>query len=172
MEFAQLIAERYSVRKFSAEPVSESDIQAILEAARLAPTACNKQPCRVLVLQTPESMARLKHCATYTFDAPMAIAVCGVTSEAWVRPYDQDNAFVVDAAIIGSHIMLAVHNLGLGSTWVGHFDPSAFRNLFKLPPNVTPVAIFPIGHPAPDARPSPMHGKRRDLNELVVRETF
>lgn len=172
MEFSQLIAERYSVRKFSPEPVSESDIQAILEAAQLAPTACNKQPCRVLLLQKAESMARLKHCTTYTFDAPMAIVVCGVAGEAWVRPFDQDNASVVDASIIGTHIMLAVHNLGLGSTWVGHFDPAAFRMLFKLPSNVVPVAIFPIGHPATDAKPSPMHTKRRTLDELVVNETF
>lgn len=172
MDFSQLIAERYSVRKFSSEPVSEKDVQAILEAARLAPTACNKQPCRVLLLEKPESIARLKHCTTYTFDAPLVLAVCGVTDEAWVRPFDQANASIVDASILGTHIMLAVHDLGLGSTWVGHFDPAVFRVLFNLPANVVPVALFPIGHPASDARPSPMHAQRRELEELVVREKF
>lgn len=172
MEFMQLIRDRYSVRKLSPKPVDDATVQAILEAARVAPTAVNKQPQRILVLKKPESMAKLKECTPYTFDAPMALAVCCNLDEAWVRPYDARNSGVVDASVVAAHIMLAVHDLGLGTTWVGHFDPVAFRKLFNLPLNVEPVAIFSIGHLAPEAKPAHLHAKRRPLEETVVYESF
>ncbi len=172
MEYNQLIKERYSVRKFSPQPVEEAALAAILEAARLAPTAVNKQPQRILVLRDPADMEKLKTCTPFTFHAPMALAVCCNRDEAWVRPYDGYNSAVIDAAIVGTHIMLAAHNLGLGSTWVGHFDPVVFRKAFRLPDNVDPVALFPIGHPAPEARPTPQHQSRRALAETVVYDSF
>jgi nitroreductase len=172
MEYSSLIKERYSVRKFSAQPVGQSTIDAILEAARVAPTAVNKQPQRILVIQGAEGMEKLKLCTPYTFDAPMALAVCCNMDEAWVRPYDNYNAGFIDASIVGAHIMLAVHDLGLGSTWVGYFDPAVFRKSFNLPANIEPVALFPIGYLAPDARPSHLHAKRRPLEETVVYDSF
>lgn len=172
MEFGQLIKERYSVRKFSDKPVEDDTVQAILEAARVAPTAVNKQPQRILVLRSAESMEKLKKCKPYAFNAPMAIVVCCNKDEAWVRPYDNYNSAVIDAAIVATHVMLAVHDLGLGSTWVGHFDPAAFRTLFNVPANIEPVAIFPIGYLAPDAKPAHLHEKRRSLEETVVNERF
>ena len=171
MEFDTLIRERYSVRKFTSQPVEESKVTAILEAARAAPTAVNKQPQRIVVLRG-ESMEKLKDCTPYTFNAPMALAFCCNRDEAWVRPYDGDNSAIIDAAIVGTHIMLAVHNIGLGSTWVGHFDPAAFRKMCNLPDNIEPVALFPIGYPAPDAKPAPPHEKRRPLEGTVVYESF
>lgn len=120
MEYSQLIKERYSVRKFSDKPVEDAKLAAILEAARVAPTAVNKQPQRILVIRDAAGMEKLKACTPYTFGAPMALAVCGHRDEAWVRPYDGYNSAIIDAAIIGTQIMLAVHDLGLGSTWVGH----------------------------------------------------
>ncbi len=76
MEFNQLIRDRYSVRKFSSQPVAADTVEAILEAARVSPTAVNKQPQRILVLRTAKDMEKLKECTPYTFDAPMALAVC------------------------------------------------------------------------------------------------
>ena len=172
MEFRNLAEERFSVRKFSSMPVEEASIQAILDVARLAPTAVNKQPQRILVLRGEESMAKLKECTPYAFNAPMAIAVCYHQDEAWVRPYDQDNSGLVDATIVGTHIMLMVHDLGLGTTWVGHFDLAVFRRQFNLPEAIKPVVIFPVGHPAPDAKPAPLHWKRRPLSETVVDTSF
>ncbi|MDR2893051.1 MAG: nitroreductase family protein [Deltaproteobacteria bacterium] len=172
MEFSQLVKDRYSVRKFSNQPVAESTVQAILELARVAPTAVNKQPQRILVLRTAKDMEKLKECTPYTFDAPMALAVCCNHDEAWVRPYDSYNSGVIDAAIIGTHIMLAAHDLGLGSTWVGHFDPAVFRKAYNLPANIEPVALFPIGYPAPDAKPAHLHAKRRPQDETTVYDSF
>lgn len=171
MEYGTLIRERYSVRKFADRPVEEKTLAAILEAARVAPTAANKQAWRILVIRK-SGMEKLANCTPYTFGAPMALAVCCNRSEAWVRPYDGDNAGVIDAAIVGTHIMLAVHDLGLGSTWVGHFDPAAFRAAFTLPESLEPVALFPIGYPAPEAKPAHLHEKRRPLQETVAYDAF
>lgn len=172
MEYSQLIRERYSVRKFSSQPVEECTVEAILEAARVSPTAANKQPQRILVIRDPANMEKLKQCTPYTFNAPMALAVCCDRNEAWVRPYDNDNSGVIDATIVSTHIMLAIHDLGLGSTWVGHFDPTVFRALYALPDSVEPVAIFPLGYLAPEAKPAHLHAKRRPLAETVVYERF
>jgi nitroreductase len=172
MEYSKLIQERYSVRKFSAQVVEQSKIATILEAARVAPTAANRQPQRILVLQGAKNMEKLKACTPYTFDAPMALAVCFNVNEGWVRPYDNFNGGIIDACIVGTHIMLAVHDLGLGSTWVGYFDPAVFRKSFNLPTSIEPVAIFPIGYSAPEAHPAHLHGKRRPLEETVVYDSF
>lgn len=172
MEYSQLIRERYSVRKLSDRPIEDGKVDAILEAARVSPTAVNKQPYRILVLRKREDMEKLAACTPYTFEAPMALVVFGKADEAWVRPYDGYNSHVVDASIIGAQIMLAVHDLGLGTTWVGHFDPAKLREIFQVPAELEPVVVFPIGYPAPDAKPAAMHGKRRPLGEVVVYDGF
>ena len=172
MEYSELIAKRFSVRKFSDEGVDEDTVRIILEAARLAPTAVNKQPQRILVITTSEGMEKLKKATQYTFNAPMALLVCCDRNDAWVRPIDHNSSGVIDASIVATHIMLCVHDLGLGATWVGYFDPSVLRREFNLPPTIEPVAIFPIGHPAKDAAPSPKHSKRRPLEEIVFYEHF
>lgn len=167
MEFGQLVKERYSIRKFSDRPVEAEKLTAILEAARLAPTAVNKQPYRILVLRGPAAMEKLKTCTPCSFRAPMAMVVCCREDEAWVRPLDQQNSAVIDAAVVGTHIMLAIHDLGLGATWVGHFDPAAFRAAFNLADGLEPVVIFPMGYPASDARAAAFHAQRRSLEETV-----
>ena len=172
MEFSDLVQERHSVRKFTRELVSLRDIDQILEAARVAPSADNRQPVRILVIRKPEGMERLKECTQYTFNAPMAIIVCCNRSEAWERVLDEQDTGFIDAAIVGTHIMLAVHDLGLGATWVADFHPGKVGQAFNLPGGVEPVAVFPIGHPAPDSRPSPQHDKRKRIKELVSYETF
>lgn len=171
MEYSQLVKERYSVRKLSDQPVDETKLAAILEAARVAPTAKNTQPQRLLVIKTPEGMEKLKKAAS-TFNAPMAIIVCTNHDEAWIRPYDNYDSSVIDASIVGTHIMLAIHNEGLGSTWIGYFNPEVVREEFKLPANIEPVAIFPVGYIAPDAKPAHLHEKRRPFAETVVYESF
>ena len=106
MQFKDLAAERYSVRKFSPEPVDAKTINEILAIANLAPTAVNKQPFRILTLTTPDGMEKLANCTKYTFHAPAAFIVCCVETEAWVRDYDNYNMGVVDASIVASILEL------------------------------------------------------------------
>lgn len=168
MDFLTLAKERYSVRKLDSREVEKEKLDSILQAAQLAPTACNKQPVHLFVVQTPEAMAKLGTCTPYLFGAPVAIIVCANADEEWVRPFDQDRSGVVDAAIVGTHIHLQVACCGLGTTWVGYFDPAKLVAEFQIPQNLTPIAIFPIGYPTAEAQPSPMHTQRKALEEMIT----
>ena len=172
MEYKDLVKDRYSVRKFSPQPVEEQKINSVLEAARVAPTAVNKQPYRILVLTDPDKVGRLNDCTPYAFNAPMALVVCACPSEAWVRPYDGQNSAFIDAAIIGTHLMLAIHDQGLGATWVGHFDSTALRQVYNIPETLEPMAVFPCGYPAAGAKPAHLHEKRRPPAETVYFNDF
>lgn len=90
-----------------------------------------------------------------SFDAPLALVVLADHATSWKRKYDGKDAADVDAAIVGTHIMLQAVALGLGSTWVGYFDPSALREAYHVPENLEPVAVFPVGYPAKGCKPVP-----------------
>lgn len=172
MEFEKLIAERYSVRKFRDEKLSEEDVEKILNAGHLAPTGCNYQPQRVLVLNTDESMEKLRSCTKCHFGAPSAMLVCYNSDETWKRPYDGALSAPVDAAIVATHMMLEAHNIGAGSCWVMHFNPEAMRKTFDIPENIIPVALLVMGYPAPDSEPIELHSKFRPMDEVVVYDRF
>lgn len=116
MDLMNLFKERHSVRKFSDKKVEKEKIDAILEAGRLAPTAVNFQPQRICVLESDESLLKLKDCTRYHFDAPLAIIVCYDNTVSWKRSYDNKDMGEVDASIVATHMMLEVTNLGLGTT--------------------------------------------------------
>ena len=100
MEFEQLISERYSVRSFTKQHLPQEVITKILQAGHKAPTGCNYQPQRILVLNTDESIERLRGCTRCHFDAPSAMLICHDTRESWKRPYDGALSSPVDAIIV------------------------------------------------------------------------
>ena len=172
MEFTNLIEERYSVRSFKPGHLPREVLERILRAGHLAPTGCNYQPQRILVLNTDESMEKLRACTKCHFGAPTALLVCHNTAESWVRKYDGALSSPVDAVIVATHMMLAAHNEGVGCCWVMHFDPAAVREAFGIPAGVEPAALLVMGYPAEDARPLPLHFKTRPLEETVVYDHF
>ena len=158
--FLKLARERYSCRSFSAKPVPDSAIAQIAEAARIAPTAANKQPVHIWVLRSPEALEKVKTASQYIYDAPVVFAVGFRQADAWVRKYDGKNGAEIDSAIVGSHIMLEAADLGLGCVWVGSFDPAALAAQFPQFEGYEISALFPLGWPSPNAAPSPNHTKR------------
>jgi nitroreductase len=165
MEYTELLAARYSVRAYRPDPVEDVKLQAVLEAARLAPTAANRQPFKLIVLHTAgrkEEIGRIYH-RPWFVQAPLVIAVCAVASEAWVRESDRFNARLIDAAIVADHLILAAANLGLGTCWIAAFNVDAARKILQLPEGVEPVIFTPLGYPAD--QPSPKI--RKSLDELV-----
>ncbi len=172
MEFEKLIADRYSVRSFRPEPLNREVIDKILKAGHIAPTGCNNQPQRILVMQSEESLQKLKDCTKCHFDAPCAMLICYSKEESWIRKYDGALASPVDAAIVTTHMMLAAHDLGVGSCWVMHFDPFAMRKNFQIPEGIEPLALLVMGYPAEDSAPRDLHEKVRPMEEVVFYETF
>ena len=172
MEFEKLITERYSVRKFRPEHLKKEDIEKILAVGHLAPTGCNFQPQRILVLNTDESMEKLKKCTKCHFDAPSAMLICCNKNESWVRKYDGAMSAPVDAAIVATHLMLAAHNIGVGSCWVMHFDPVAMKDTYNIPENIEPIALLVMGYPDDAATPHEFHSTFRPIEETVIYESF
>jgi nitroreductase len=173
MEFLNLARERYSVRKFSEQPVEKEKLDLILEAGRLAPPAGNLQPQRILVIESEEGREKVNKCTPCLFGAPMALLVCYDVQKSAKRKFDNFDTGTVDASIVTTHLMLEIADLGLGSTWVAHFDPVVTREVFALPENLIPVAFLPFGYPAEDAAPNEkMHSSRKPLDETVSYENF
>ena len=172
MEFEKLIADRYSVRKFKPEHLSKEVIDKILAAGHLAPTGCNFQPQRILVLNTDESLEKLKSCTKCHFNAPTAMLICHNKEESWRRRSNGELSSYVDASIVTTHMMLAAHNIGVGTCWVMAFEPDAMRENYNIPEHIDPVALLVMGYPADDATPLDMHYKFRPMEDVVVYEKF
>ena len=172
MNFLELATNRYSVRKFKSEPLQEKDLSSILQAGHIAPTGCNNQPQRILVINSTEGLEKLKKCTKCHFNAPAAMLVCYNKNECWVRKYDGKNCGVSDACIVTTHMMLQAAVIGVGSTWVMHFDPAAMCKEFNIPEYIEPVALLTLGYPAEDAEPLDLHFKTRPIEETVVYNTF
>jgi len=170
MNFQELIRARYSVRAYKPDPVEEDKLTRILEAARLAPTAANRQAFRVVVIRTKGREAELRR--VYSRDwftqAPLVLAVCALPAESWVRKADGWNAAEVDATIAMDHLILAAAEEGLGTCWIAAFDPAAAREVLGLPTDVVPAAFTPLGYPADTPAPK----KRRPLADLVRHERW
>ncbi len=164
MDFMNLSQQRYSVRAYKSNPVEESRLQQVLEAARMAPTAANRQPFQLVVIHTAGRQAELKRLyhREWFSQAPLVIGICALPEVAWVRR-DGKNYADVDATIAMDHLILAAADLGLGTCWVAAFDPAAAREILRLPDGVEPIAFTPLGYPADRPRPK----ERRPLSELV-----
>ncbi|MDR1177282.1 MAG: nitroreductase family protein [Spirochaetaceae bacterium] len=172
MDFSKLVKERYSVRKFLDKAVEKDKLKLILEAARIAPTAANKQPQRILVLERDAELKKLDLCTSGRFGAPAAFIVCYDSTACWVRTYDGEKAGVVDASIVTTQMMLQACDLGLGTTWVMYFDPVKIRKEFAIPGTIIPVAVLPLGYPAPDATPADFHYHREAPEKTIFYNQF
>src|SRR5512145_2882093 len=164
MEFFDLINKRYSVRAYRPTPVEDEKLNKVLEAARLAPTAANRQPFQIIVTHVAgkeDALGRVYHREWFT-QAPLVLCICGVHRQGWVRSYDSLNATTIDTAIVMTHILLAAADLGLGTCWIGAFNPEAASDFFQLPAEVEPVALTPLGYAADNLRPK----ERKPLQEL------
>lgn len=166
-EFYALSEERYSCRSYSDAEVSADMIVAVMDAVRLAPSACNRQPWKFLVAGSPE--LRDAACRSYGRDwirtVPEIIVACGLHDEAWHRPCDGKDHTDVDLAIAIEHLCLTASSLGLATCWVCNFDPQVIRAAFGLPESVEPVALIPIGYPVQGAEaPSK---KRKAIDEIL-----
>lgn len=173
MDFLDLAKERYSCRYFDTEKqIEQEKINKILEAARVAPTGRNSQSQRILVLTDKKELEKLSGCTQYGWGAPLVMVVCYDKNESWKRTCDGADGGIIDMSIITTHMMLEVTNLGLGSTWVGAFDPKKAKEIYNIPENYEVVALLPIGYPSEQAHPSRLHNDRKEINEIAFYNKF
>ena len=172
MDFLELAKERYSCRYFSDKKIEQDKIDKILEAARLAPTGKNSQSQRILVLTDETELEKLSGCTPYGWNAPLVFIICYDKNESWKRSLDNFDGGTQDICIVTTHMMFEVTSLGLGSTWIGAFNPMKAREIYNVPENYEISAILPVGYPSESAHPSRLHADRKPVEEIAFYNKF
>lgn len=191
MDFIDISKRRVTTRQFAPVPVEQEKLDKILEAGRWSPTAVNAQPQRILVLNTRESLEKVRVFCTFNYNpkyaeldsacddkahgrcvyyygAPLVLLVCYDRSACWTHPESGESSGSTDATIVSTHMMLEAASIGLGTVWISYFDKSKARALLRLPENWEINNMLYIGYPAEDFVPNTkMSGKRYPLSHSV-----
>ena len=169
MNVMDAIKARRSIRSYKDKSVEPAKLQQVLEAARLAPSANNRQEWKFVVVQDPATrQALVSACRNQAFvgQAPVVIAACS-TNPTRVMASGQPTA-AVDLAIAVDHMTLAAVELGLGTCWIGAFDAPAVAKLLAVPSNAVVVHVLPLGYPAD----SPGAHRAKPASEVICHEKW
>lgn len=196
MDFRDISKMRITVRQFDQRPVEKEKIDLILEAGRWSPTAVDFQPQRILVLNTPESLDKVRQFCTFGYDkkyadlaeecdtpdhkhnvyyygAPLVFFVCYDKTVCWTHPQNGQTSGPTDATIVTTHMMLEAASIGLGTVWISYFDHDKARELLAIPENYEIVCMLYVGYPAKDFKPNPkMTGKRFPIEHTCFDNRF
>ncbi len=174
MEFNQLINKRRSLREYKSTPVEQIKIDRIMEAVQIAPTACNYQPFRFLIIKSEGMRERVESVLAvgrsgkrkgkkhWVLQAPLLIFGIGNKKTAWKR-YNGESSHIIDVSIAMQHLILAATNEGLGTCWICAFDQEAMHQALKLEPEWEVVAFTPLGYS--DQKPEVI--KHKLIEDLV-----
>lgn len=167
MDFLDLARERYSVRRYSDQKVEKEKIEKLIEAARIAPTAVNLQPQRILVVDSEEGIKKLEKSTPFMFGVNTAFVIFYDKGESWKQTYNRTDYGPIDAGVVATHILLEATQLDLGAVFVGHFKTDVVCEEFDVPEFLVPIAIIHIGYPAENSRPAKLHTQKKDISETV-----
>ncbi|MEI8033521.1 MAG: nitroreductase family protein [Chlorobiaceae bacterium] len=168
MDFYDLVKSRSSIRTFQRDrPIPEEVLHRVLEAGRMAPSACNLQPWRILVVRTPAMLEKIYPCyqRPWIQEAPCLLIVTGESKNAWVRQKDGYNSIETDLGIVMDHLVLAAASEGLGTCWIAAFDKEMLKQALGMREEEELFAFTPLGYPAPNSPPMPK--SRKPLEEIV-----
>lgn len=168
MSFLELARNRFSVLDFSVREVETEKIDSIIKAGIAAPTACNNQPERILIINDDIGKEKLNRIVPSKNYIPLAFFICYDKRECWIRPMDGKSSGDIDASIVATHMMMEATDLGLGSIWVMFWNPDKVREEFGLDSNIEPVALLITGYKADSARPRVGHLSRKGKDEIVL----
>ena len=167
MQFFDVIEARGSIRSYKPDPVEPEKLEKILRTAVKAPTARNKQGVKVFVIKTAghekELIKMYMPESNWFVDAPYILCLCAM-KDVYQDPESHRDFSEIDAAIVMDHMTLAATALGLGTCWIGAFDPDAAREVLKLDDNLEPIILATLGYPKQPA----IKRQKKTLDELVV----
>jgi nitroreductase len=168
MDFHETIRQRCSVRGYADQPVGDEVLRRVLEAARLAPTARNRQEWKLVVVTDAEKRKQLAESSEQDWlaTAPVILAIVGLTDYSMFCGVPAD---AVDCAIVLDHLSLAATAEGLGTCWIGHFKQDPCKQILGVPKDFTIIELMTLGHPS--GQPSP-DKPRKALKELLCWEAF
>lgn len=166
--FMDLAKSRFSVRKFSDRTVETEKLTAVLDAARIAPTAKNLQPWRIYVVQSEGSLAKLSGLTHCTYGAKTVLLFTYNVDEDWKNPLEEGiHSGVEDVCIAATHAMLEATEQGLSTCWCNYFPNRKLEEALGIPKNERSVVMMPIGYAADSANPTRMHTESKTIDELV-----
>lgn len=172
MDFLDLAKQRCSIRSFTDRVIEKEKLDYILESGRVAPSACNRQPQRILVVQEAENIDKVQK-AYKTFGSTCIMIICRDTRDSLVRPVDNKCSGDLDIGIVADHMMLAAREKGIGSVMVGLFDPRIIRREFNIPGYIEPTALLILGYPKEGFLDSDRHlTQRKPITETVMMERY
>jgi nitroreductase len=173
MSFLNLARRRFSARLFMDRPVEYDNLEIILEAGRIAPSAKNIQPWHFIVLRDKEKIKKISECydREWLHNAPVIIVICGDHTVSWKRPDGKDHCDI-DIAIAVDHITLAATELGLGTCWICKFNEKRCAELLKLPEGIEPIVILPVGYPVHEGDPDRHYILRKPFKDIVHWDSF
>jgi len=164
MDVHEAIRTRRSVRSYLDKPIPAEVMARMRRALRSAPSACNYQPWRFILVTSADLRRRVAQAAKgqkWIADAPVIVVACGLPAEAYKQMGGHGNSAEIDVAIALDHLTLAAAAEGLGTCWIGAFDEAAAKDLLGVPENVRVVAMTPLGWPASDELLCPLDEAKR-----------
>ena len=167
MEFKDVIANRYSCKKFDGRPVAKEQLLEILEAGRVAPTAKNLQEQHIYVVESEEGLAKIDKVTPCRYGAATVLVVAYDKNNVFTYPGGARDSGLEDASIVATHLMLGAYNVGVDSCWLNYFDPDALARDLGLPENEEILMLLDLGYAAEGAGPLANHGSRKELAETV-----
>lgn len=168
MEFAEVIKNRYSCKKFDGRKVEAAQLEPILAAGRLAPTAKNFQEQRIYVIQSEEGLAKLDKVTPCRYGASTCVVVAFDQNNVFTYPGEKRDSGIEDATIVATHMILAATNEGVDSCWVNFFDPENLAKELSLPKNEEVLMVLDLGYAAEGTKPLATHNERKNLSETVT----
>jgi len=178
MDLFEAISQRRCIRSYTSEAVADEDVRALLEAAVRAPSSCNRQTWRFVIVRTPETIEKLHQAASYSTQhqtfvkkASVLIVVCGDLTRYDSVPYRERGITlfsIQETAAAVQNLLLAAWALGVGACWVGLFDEDVVKKALSLPKHIRPYAIITLRHTRSKTKVTP----RKPLEELIHYETW
>lgn len=167
MEFTEVVKSRYSCKKYSEDKITKEQLEAILEAGRVAPTAKNLQEQHIYVVESKELLAKIDQCTPCRYGAPTVLVVAFNKDNVFTYPGGKRDSGVEDATIVATHMILAAANQGVDSCWINNFDPDILAKELGLPEQEEILMLLDLGHAAEGGTPLPNHSLRKELTETV-----
>ncbi len=168
MEFMDVVKNRYSCKNFGATQITKEQLDVILEAGRLAPTAKNNQEQHVYVIQSKEGLAKVDGLTPCRYGAPTMLLVAFDKTNTFTYPGQKYDSGIEDASIVATHMILAAKSVGVDSCWVNFFDPEKASEAFQLPKNEEVLTFIALGYAAEKAEPLPNHFNRKPIEQTVT----
>ena len=169
MEFTDVVKGRWSCKAYdSSRQVKKEQLEEILEAARMAPTAKNLQEQHIYVVQKPEMLEMIDKGTPCRYGAPTVLIVAWHKDNVYTYPDGKRESGVEDAAIIATHMMLAAANAGVDSCWLNCIHADELHEMFQLPEDEEILMLLDLGYAATDAKPKPTHYSRKPIEETVT----